>query len=316
MLELAFNELSLDTASSSRAHSISMFEQLFSICDEVNLLKFSPLKLRTTAKVKSSPFKNDHYTLHDYLESLSEDKKRRYLGYLAQVPLIMNNPYYRHGKLESEGFGYAYESSILSVSINNPDNWRQDSYTIERDYLPEEGNTDIQTDSVSVEHIHSGSDISKRESGIKDGILKRPTFDLTKIKDIKAFVEKLEEFFPFLSFAKETAGLILKFASLENPDFIKTALYFERLNHHLQKVALKMAQFDNIPGGVSPDGPTTLQMFGDERTFTLPDGTSKIFSLHAKLGGNLRIYLYPQPDHGKYIVGHVGHHLRTKNFRK
>jgi hypothetical protein len=58
------------------------------------------------------------------------------------------------------------------------------------------------------------------------------------------------------------------------------------------------------------EGGATLQQFGEERTFTKPDGVAEVFSWHMKRG-TLRIHFVPDGVTRTCIVGYVGPHLRT-----
>jgi hypothetical protein len=60
----------------------------------------------------------------------------------------------------------------------------------------------------------------------------------------------------------------------------------------------------------SPEGEATLKKYSEERTFTKPDGTSAVFSLHIKRG-NLRIHFIPDAVSHSCLIGYIGPHLRT-----
>lgn len=65
----------------------------------------------------------------------------------------------------------------------------------------------------------------------------------------------------------------------------------------------------------TPEGDATLQQFGEERTFTKPDGVAEVFSWHMKRG-RLRIHFVPDGVTKTCIVGYVGPHLRTVRNRQ
>ncbi|MNY06931.1 hypothetical protein D3C86_1397120 [compost metagenome] len=313
MIELAFNELSFNIKAANEAHAIALLNNLFDICNSISKLDLAPLRLRTIKDFKRYSLIDGHFTLEEYLERLPVDDRGRYLGYLAQDPLLSINPYYYFGNEEVTGFGYAYKTNTVAVSINNNGNWQETAYEIRKDYLPEGPDAEIVSELKLVPHLPNTVLLNDFLPNIKQPMVANATFDIATINDINHFWQRKENLFAMLDFSIETEELLLKFESKNHPDFIKATQYFEKLNQHLLKVSLKEAGFGQIPGNKSNDGEATLDQYGAERTFTIPSGQLKIFSLHVTLG-NLRIYLYPNEAQGRYVVGHVGHHLRTKKF--
>ena len=66
-----------------------------------------------------------------------------------------------------------------------------------------------------------------------------------------------------------------------------------------------------IPLTISMESEPTLAQYGLERTFTCPDGVSRLFNWHSKgTPGPFRIHFVPAGP-GELIIGYVGRHLRT-----
>jgi hypothetical protein len=59
---------------------------------------------------------------------------------------------------------------------------------------------------------------------------------------------------------------------------------------------------------ISPESNKTMSKFKNERTFSLPDGSRKVFELHIKTG-HLRFHFYPDEATKKVYVGYIGPHL-------
>lgn len=59
---------------------------------------------------------------------------------------------------------------------------------------------------------------------------------------------------------------------------------------------------------ISPETDGTINKYGRERTFQLPDGSSKIFDLHIKMG-DIRIHLFPDNTQKIIYIGYIGKHL-------
>jgi len=62
---------------------------------------------------------------------------------------------------------------------------------------------------------------------------------------------------------------------------------------------------------ISPESDRTMEKYGNERLFKMPDGATKCFELHIKTG-DLRIYFYP--ENGKIYIGYIGKHLSTVKY--
>jgi hypothetical protein len=58
---------------------------------------------------------------------------------------------------------------------------------------------------------------------------------------------------------------------------------------------------------ISPESESTMNKYRKERLFRMPDGTTKCFELHIKIGSSLRIHFYP--ENGKIFIGYIGIHL-------
>lgn len=59
---------------------------------------------------------------------------------------------------------------------------------------------------------------------------------------------------------------------------------------------------------VSPESETTMNKYGDQRVFSLPDGSRKTFELHIKTG-DLRFHFYPCNRDYLIYIGYIGPHL-------
>ncbi|MFP3597067.1 hypothetical protein [Chryseobacterium sp. SIMBA_029] len=314
MSELAFNELSLDTEVVNIAHATALLKTFFKLCDRINELKLGTLRLRTRKGFVGESFNGIHFTIHDFLKTLSFEDRTQYSTYLAQAPLITDNPYYMLEKTEVTGFGHAFETEGITISINNSNNWNKTSYLITREYLGESQDAEIEYVKKDVRHLPHEDHIINLQPYLTNVALSKARLDLKGIKSIEEFWDQRYENFRMLDFSPDSELLLHKFGSINNPNFIKAAKYLERLNLHLIEVSLKKRNFDEIPGDVSLESESTMNKYGSDRIFTLPSGKKVQFSLHAKIGGDLRIYLLPNEAEGKIIIGHIGNHLKTVRF--
>lgn len=309
MLEVSFNELSLEIPSANQAHSDDIYKQFFAACDAITSLKIAPLRVPSNVDFKNSILGSVYYTVGQFIEVMQADQRKRYLGYISQQNSIFKNPYYSFGNRKVSGFAYAHENQLLSISFNSENHWAEHQYEITSETLDEAGE-EIILGSHQINHCWHKDSVNKHSNPTRDAYTDKFN-QIGQAEDLEEFWKGLEKRFPMLVFPAHLEDMFKYYRSVNNPNFKKAAGYLKRLNAHLIQVYMDRANFDNIPGDVSPEGETTLGMYPGSRDFMMPDGTTKLFSLHAKPGGNLRIHLYPLPNEKKYVVGYVGIHLPT-----
>lgn len=61
---------------------------------------------------------------------------------------------------------------------------------------------------------------------------------------------------------------------------------------------------------ISPESSITMNRYGNERRFSLPNGGTELFELHIKTG-DLRFHFFPDNQNRKVYVGYIGAHLST-----
>jgi len=64
------------------------------------------------------------------------------------------------------------------------------------------------------------------------------------------------------------------------------------------------------PLRISPESSLTMDRYGNERLFSLPDGRRECFELHIKTG-DLRFHFYPDNENKTVYIGYIGPHLTT-----
>lgn len=58
----------------------------------------------------------------------------------------------------------------------------------------------------------------------------------------------------------------------------------------------------------SPESQSTINLYGEQRTFSIPHVGSKVFTLHIKTG-DLRFHFFPDNNTKMIYVGYIGPHL-------
>ncbi|MDM1503785.1 hypothetical protein HX071_16530 [Myroides marinus] len=61
---------------------------------------------------------------------------------------------------------------------------------------------------------------------------------------------------------------------------------------------------------ISPESTSTMNKYGNERRFSLPNGGTELFELHIKTG-DLRFHFFPDNQTRKVYIGYIGNHLPT-----
>lgn len=84
---------------------------------------------------------------------------------------------------------------------------------------------------------------------------------------------------------------------------------------HLKAIGEYSLTYPESLGGLtainsSPESPSTLSKYGNERKFGIPSDTSLVYSYHSKTGDK-RIYIHLDKSTQTIYVGYIGKHLRT-----
>jgi hypothetical protein len=312
MLEVAFNELSLDEKARSTDHAAMVFTNFFKLIDSINELKIAPVRIRTSVDLANRVISEKHFNLKDWLRTLGNDDRRRYISYIVQDPIITDNPYFSLGNINVVGFGYAFVNDLVSVSYPTNDKWNGEFYKITKEYLPNI-DSDVIVVEVTVNHCLKKDNAITHSNWIIETYQNKQKVAGKNLLDFDDFWARRMLLFPWLEFALSVNQNIRIFGSIGSSDFKKAVRYLFSLNQHLLDINRGNHIFGEIPGDISNDGEATMNEYGDVRTFRCPDGRNRIFSMHVKLG-DVRIYLWPLPNENKYIVGYIGPHLPTKKF--
>lgn len=323
MLEVSFNELSSGIGAASKSHASAVYKDLMFLADNIMALKIAPVRIRSYVDLANTSISKDYYSLKDWLRTVSTEERQRYLGYIAQDPIVVDSPAYYFKDNEAKGFGYAFNNDLCSISYSTNGIWVDDSYLIER--ISEHNySSDVEIDQVTVRHCllrdsdQDGENIQyiNHEKHLRDSYQIKQIRAIKSLVNLDDFWDKRNLIFPYLDFSPAIINQIKSYSSVEDASIQKAISYLARLNKHLQDVNQGNATFDSLPGDVSNDSEATLQMYGEERQLPTHDGTILQYSLHAKLGGNLRIYMMPRPADLRITIGYIGSHMRTKNFKK
>jgi hypothetical protein len=200
----------------------------------------------------------------------------------------------------ADGLGVAYLLDAVGISLSTSPPWNATNLRIVHRTLNDES-SEIEEKEVDVRHVsspeHSNAHAAELRNDQVDAIVSG-----SKLWDAGA------ELFTRLAFCDsvkpQIAGLTSGAGGL--------SIVFRSLLE-LQALCETWIEgtFDSrgIPNTTRESG-ATLQQFGEERTFTGPDGVARVFSWHIKRG-SIRIHFVPDAENRSCLIGYVGPHLRT-----
>jgi hypothetical protein len=206
--------------------------------------------------------------------------------------------------VRADGLGVAYLLDAVGISASTSPLWNATSLRIIYRTLNDES-SEIEEKEVDVRHVsapeHSNTHAAELRNDQVDAIVSG-----SRLWDARA------ELFTRLAFCEsvgpQLAGLTSGTGGL--------SIVFRSLME-LQALceAWTDGTFDSrgIPNTTRESG-ATLQQFGEERTFTGPDGVARVFSWHIKRG-SIRIHFVPDAENKSCLIGYVGPHLRTVKYK-
>ena len=204
----------------------------------------------------------------------------------------------------ADGLGVSYLLDAVGISLSTSPPWNATNLRIIYRTL-NEVSSEIEEKEVDVRHVstpeHSNTHATELRNVRVDAILSG-----SRLWDARA------ELFTRLTFCDSvgpqiagltsgTGGLSIVFRSLVELQALCEAWIG--------------GTFDSrgIPNTTRESG-ATLQQFGEERTFTGPDGVARVFSWHIKRG-SIRIHFVPVAEKKSCLIGYVGPHLQTARNR-
>jgi hypothetical protein len=205
------------------------------------------------------------------------------------------------GSAAALGVRAAYVADGLAVSLLSDATWDRPLLACEIHEIVDE---DIISRCESVHHASTSDHVLAQSEWIHGRIQ-------STVLTGQELWRRVDELFPRLEFCVVVEDQMVRLPSLSLASVVRGLF---RLNAFC--LSWQSGTFDPhaIECTVSPEKESTLQQFGNERTFMCPDGEYRVFSWHVKLG-QWRIYFAPCVGTGRLLIGYVGDHLRTVKFR-
>jgi hypothetical protein len=214
--------------------------------------------------------------------------------------------------LESEDVEYRFSGEVvrglctavladgLAISLLSKEAWNDSKVRIEKTWIEGEH---IETRTLEVLHAGRTAHIEEHAAWLSRLQTPPPT-NGTQLWDQRG------THFPSLDFCKSVEDQIKGLGGDGRP-FRATMRGLRDLQAYCESWTSGPFDIHGIHNA-SGEGPTTLQMYGEERIFRCPDGQNRLFEWHVKRG-DLRIHFFDFPHEKRLLVGYVGRHLRISS---
>lgn len=277
-----------------------------------NLLNFETLRIPEEIGSIYNIELSNGYPLSKWLHDndVDFDTRQRVYQIIANPPLLKQsevetNPlsYYYYQKQEVKGFAAAAIINTLAVSFLTDNKLDNANIEIQHEFINEA--EEIVAENIAVKHAVKKDHIVNHQAYFQQ--LRNES--LQKCKQIW---EQRNELFPNLVFCGKTKKQLITGLSSKYVHQIFDRL--TSLNNYLRDWSVgefNVSDFvskNNVD--CSDESDCTIQKYGDERKFTIADGTSVYFRLHIKTG-DLRFHFYPDNQSKKAYIGYIGKHLNT-----
>lgn len=233
---------------------------------------------------------------------------------LFMLKLATNAPYWQdHATLEdkvrvteyrfkaqiAQGLGVAHLLDTLAVSLASDSSWNVPLLTLQCEQLSND--MDLWRTNEDVRHASTPDHVTQNASWVQARLRR-------DIKTGHELWERREELLPSLQFCDSVKPQLEGLIPTILPAVARHLFSFESYCGNWKTGGFNPGE---IPLTMSPESESTLEQYGLERTFTCPDGVSRLFSWHSKgTPGPFRIHFVPVGP-GELIIGYIGRHLRT-----
>lgn len=207
------------------------------------------------------------------------------------------------GKPEAKGFGAAYLSSKLLLSLFTDSQW--DTHQLRGWHWHLDGDGQEQMAEVNVSHFATTVHVERH----------RPWLQQRQIEQLQRSIdvwEKRTELFPNLILCGDVKGQLKK-AGMSS--------YLTQIIDRLRTLDAFVANWKtgafDLSGlqkqtnlNVSGESDSTMRLYSGQRKFKLSNGRRETFELHIKTG-DLRFHFYTDNQEMKVYIGYIGPHLPT-----
>lgn len=315
-LEMVLNELSLKTPASDVYTARQLMSDLIGTLRQA---KVSGVKriLRTSDEIHSLELA-PNYHIYQWRNDPEVDKEesRFFKTLVTKAPFwtdvlkeIENQFQWSEVRYQGEvvqGIGFALVIDGLPVSFNSETRWNYSFLNLE--VLRIEDDREI-NETVEIPHVSCPNHLKQHNDWIQDRI--RKTVNINSGQEIW---EQREELFPNIDFCNSVNRQLqnIRYGQIELKVVIKALLELQNCCKNWNEGYFSVQGYALEESGESEP---TLNKYRQERIFVCPDGKERLFERHIKLRlCNWRIHFIAEKP-GKLIIGYIGRHLPTVNYR-
>jgi hypothetical protein len=316
-LEMVFNELSIETQAINFHEARNWMEGFVgtirsAAISGVNRVIRTHIDMNSTLLAPDYPmskWRND--------ENVDLETRRYFRSIISQHPALEDRPdiidsmnahdfFYKETRVF--GLGMTYLLDYLSISLPSMEDWNNHKLKIEIQLIEEENEGDLITNEISIKHASDPSHLDELGKWISERLQ-------NNVENANDLWNRRAELFPHLFFCGNTETQIL---SLHHRDplfqqVLKRLFELEKYCSTWQEGAFSA---DGLPFKATPESASTMQKYGDERTFNCPNGNKVTFNWHGRLTpNNWRIFFDPTIGPGQMSVGYIGTKLSTVNYK-
>ncbi|MBS9388207.1 MAG: hypothetical protein HEQ33_04605 [Dolichospermum sp. WA123] len=205
------------------------------------------------------------------------------------------------------GIYYAYVNNSLSISLQSEPQWDTSILEVEVTRINEDEEDPLIITNDIVKHASCITHGREHTDWLEEGFK-------INIENGNEIWNRKEELFPNLEFCDNVSKQLknIQYRQLELAPVYKTLIELQKCCQNWKSGGFSVTGY---PLDESGESEPTLNKYGQERLFTCPDNEERLFERHIKLRFcNWRIHFFPLKP-GKVIIGYVGRHLPTVNYR-
>lgn len=223
-----------------------------------------------------------------------------------EVTWLMESEF-RHEDKESRGCLLAYVLDGVVISFLSGDFWKCDR--VKGFYTEIDDQGELYSVPAEVPNVSWEENIRSFKSYFHHRVKEKGRMEIKSGQNILAYKDEL---LPNLIFCDKAVR------QLEKEIKGDTAIQIYNKLLELQESIGKMGKIfqKEILNNATPESPKTLDMFKEEHTIKLPNGTKQLFSWHVRFTGSFagRIFFEPDLENARIYIGHIGEKLPTAKY--
>ena len=315
-VSLVFNELSLRRPAPDRRTARAWMSEFVKTLKAAIDHKVTVLRMRDN--FGDLPLSLD-YPMHRWFHDnqVSRDESEFVLAYATQYSFIRpfdedlrDDEEFQSGKLafegrfgddKAEGLGFAYLLNGLAFSILSESCWDTPTLELDCEELDPELE-ELESHRETIRQVSRGRHVTDDHASWLEGRIR------TGVSTGPELLRNATALLPNLVFCSGACKQIeqMSASSMHFPRILERLFELEKLANAWTRNSFNYGEIHNA----SPESPSTMGKYGEQRKFVCPDGRRRTFEWHLKgLPQKWRIHICGEPGERKILIGYVGKHL-------